>query len=215
MGPFADKILARATEVLYKERLDNSVRWQDFLPFFSESTPLAKDNLHDTAALRALADGIDHTQEIEEPDAPAEEPAGDPEVKVMPSQINPRLGVNPVVGFDPTDTPDRPATTRKDRAKKFQARQSTHSTHAFRKTAIPLLIGMGVLLVFIAAITMYLKSGMTEEQIANNKLMENGGLFSLICVALGICLIAGAGFFHMEVTRDKKKADAEQARNGG
>ncbi len=169
---------------------------------------MAKDNLHDTAALRALADGFDHTQEVEEPDQPAEESD-----EIMPTQIDPELGVNPAIRLAAPDDQPRSAVSRKDRAKQFQARQSTHSTHAFRKTAIPLLIGMGVLLIFIAGITMYLKSGMTEEQIAENKLMQNGGLFAAICVVLGICLVAGAGFFHMEVSRDKKKAQAERARN--
>ena len=149
-------------------------------------------------ALAALASG-------EQPfEAPAQE-------LFMPTEIDSHMGVNPAIDLGipekPTLSPAQAIEAKKARAAQFKSQHSAQTAHHFRKTAIPLLMTMGVVLILVGVTVLVMKADYHPEYAADeNLLLENGKLFSGICIFLAVVLIGGAGFFHVEISRAKKKA---------
>ena len=71
----------------------------------------------------------------------------------------------------------------------------------FRKTIIPILLVMAIILIALGVFTHMKVKNSTPETIANNPFLEHGGLFAGVSIALGVCLIAGSLFFHYEVKK--------------
>lgn len=97
------------------------------------------------------------------------------------------------------------------RAAKLKREQARATAMQFRKTAIPLLLIMGVVLLGMGGYMVHLVGGADEIDKAENALLKHGNLFAGIAFVLGVCLIAGAGFFQYEVLAEKRKQDHPQA----
>lgn len=166
-----------------------------------ESTAVPpKRSLHDTAALRALADAFGSKTETLDRPAPRDETVDSPHdgsssvMSTMPSRKQSRSFANATT-----------SATRAQRAARSNSAQAGSHGHAFRKIAIPLLLTMGVILLGLAGVTLFLMSQRTPEEISANPLLNHGRLFSGISICLAVCLVAGAALFQYEVRRAEKK----------
>ncbi|MBN1556204.1 MAG: hypothetical protein JXA11_15795 [Phycisphaerae bacterium] len=92
------------------------------------------------------------------------------------------------------------ATSRKGTSR-AAGRPNYHVGIQFRKTIIPLLLVMALILIALGAFTLVKVNNSSPEAIADNPFLENGKLFAGVSIALGVCLIAGGAFFHYEVKK--------------
>ncbi|MCD4823470.1 MAG: hypothetical protein K8S55_02600 [Phycisphaerae bacterium] len=129
----------------------------------------------------------------------------------MPTEIDSHIGVNPAIDLGIPEKPKLSSAqaieAKKTRSAQLKSQHSAQVAHHFRKTAIPLLLTMGGVLVIIGISVLVMMADYKPEYPDDkNLLLENGGLFSGICLFLAVVLIGGAAFFHVEVTRAKQKA---------
>lgn len=175
-----------------------------------------KRNLHDTAALRALASGKDFLEEPEEHkehDAPSVNAHSvDASYKVLAGADGKyvpesRRSTSPASSAVPSSrTPANGGTTNsRGGGNRIANRQKYHVGIQFRKTIIPLLLLMAILLIAVGVFTLMKVKNSSPEMIANNPFLDNGGLFAGVSIALGVCLIAGSLFFHYEVRKHHRE----------
>ncbi|GEM_PF-2821623 len=156
-----------------------------------------QENLHDTAALRALAQGEVMAADLT--DCHEDSPGDCPE----------HIDLDNVSHAEPA----RGQVSRKVRSAKFTGKQAHSAAMQFRKTAIPLLYVMGVMLWVVAGITLAVVAKFEPSRLEGNPLLENGTAFSIISILLGCCLIAGGVFFHFEVKKTEGNRENSGFRN--
>ena len=156
-----------------------------------------QENLHDTAALRALAQGEVMAADLT--DCHEDSPGDCPE----------HIDLDNVSHAEPA----RGQVSRKVRSAKFTGKQAHSAAMQFRKTAIPLLYVMGVMLWVVAGITLAVVAKFEPSRLEGNPLLENGTAFSIISIILGCCLIAGGVFFHFEVKKTEGNRENSGFRN--
>ena len=142
-----------------------------------------KQNLHDTAALRALAEG-----------------------EVLDANIAPQ---DEELNLIQPASEDAESVSNKEQTAKFNNNQVKSAGMQFRKTTIPLLYLLGIILWSIGGVTIGKVTGAEPGQYEGNPLLENGILFSIVSIIMGCLLIAGGIFFHYEV-RKAEKLNANQ-----
>jgi cobalamin biosynthesis Mg chelatase CobN len=97
------------------------------------------------------------------------------------------------------------------RAANLNRKQAQAAGMQFRKTAIPLLLIMAVALLGMGAYMMHRLGEADEIDKAENALLRHGNLFVGIAFVLGICLLAGAGYFQYEVFANKRKQKKQES----
>lgn len=166
-------------------------------------------NLHDTAALRALAGGLNVGNEYE---SPTELPAEEHFAQGLVSALDDSQGqyASDDEEFDapaaePTEEVNGSSPSpRRARMNQFAGKQKRHAGMQFRKTAIPLLLVMALVLVALGVVTLIKVNQTDPEVVADNPFLANGTLFAGVSIALGVCLIAGGLFFQYEVRKHHK-----------
>jgi len=169
-----------------------------------------KDNLNDTAALRSLAMslGENHSEEevaefLTHDEQEAQGPVNPDDFFNAAAEGNP-AEVDEVVTVD---SEDREALVRVETIDKRQNSaaishiQNLRRTIQMRKVGIPILMSISMILFFIAGATLFQASNAMPEQIEDNPLLANAGLFAGICIFMGASLLAGSGFFVFEISR--------------
>jgi hypothetical protein len=161
----------------------------------------------DVDALAAMAGGAD----LNEPDPYLEqqaeiEPADDAPAGGDLDQFAPRPGSPPTPGPRPAisnpkliDAP--PPLSRTEAAKRLAAQTSAAYTSQLKKMLIPLMLAIGSILVAIAVLCWF-GAGRNPETSAI-AFDESFKYFSLICGPLGLILLVGAYWFHLESKRKK------------
>lgn len=157
-------------------------------------------NSHVTAALRALADG----QEISDVGSVAPSRTFLAAMVETDGRYVPESDP-PKVSSPPADLSDLPSQTRPPFSSggghRAVPRQNSHAGILFRRTIIPLLLAMAVILVALGVFTLVKIHRSSPETVANNPFLANGSLFAAISFSLGACLILGSAFFHYEVKK--------------
>ena len=153
-------------------------------------------------ALAAMANGADLNEpdpyleqqaEIEDPSGSAPAPSADlsplaAEPAAPSSALNPR-----------TTIPATPQVSRAETARRLAAQTSAAYANQFKKMLIPLMLIIGVMLVVIGALCWFCSGPLTDGYWFN----ENFKYFALVCVPLGLVLLVGAYWFHLEAKRKK------------
>ncbi len=169
-------------------------------------------NLHDTAALRALAGGEDWNLNeasaipTSRPASPGEPisltPANDgntiSQVGILPSPAKPG---NPMA----RNTAANSSTNSRNGTTRYAARQNAHAGIHFRKTIIPLLLAMAIVLIGLGVFTLTKVNNSSPEAIAKNPILDNGTLFAGVSITLGMFLIAGSLFFQYEIKKHHRQ----------
>ena len=93
------------------------------------------------------------------------------------------------------------------RRKNLKLQQSKQSTHTLRKTGIPLLITMGVLLLIVGVWTINIGQSYDPTRPGGNALKDNWVLFASASILLGVLLIGAAAFLQYEMVKFNKAAD--------
>ena len=158
------------------------------------------NSLHDTAALRALADGEDLG--VNEPDA-------EEETETSAPTVNEQNDADPLSSLAEPQASSVAAggAANKVRAGKNTLQQAHAVSIQFRKLAVPLLFFMAALLIVAGIFTLKKVSGTDPEDLAGNPLLENGRLFAGISIALGVCLAEGGLFFLHEIRKARKRIE--------
>lgn len=176
-----------------------------------------KQNLHDTAALRALAMGEvileDSEKNEEESEFIADSRSADASYKVLAGTdgkyvSESKLPKSPTTSVNPPsrNTPaDGGTTNSRGGGKRISNRQNYHVGIQFRKTIIPLLLLMAIILVAVGVFTLVKVKNSSPEVISNNPFLDNGTLFAGVSITLGVCLIIGSLFFHYEVRKHHRE----------
>ena len=166
----------------------------------------------DVDALAAMANGAD----LNEPDPYVEqqaeiEPADDAPAASDLDQFAPRPGSSTAPTARPPVSNPRlinvPApVSRADAAKRLAAQTSAAYTSQLKKMLIPLMLGIGAILVIIALLC-FLEAGPLLDPATGERsrywFNEDFKYFSLICAPLGAILLVGAYWFHLESKRKK------------
>ena len=157
------------------------------------------NSLHDTAALRALADGGDNL-DVNEPDA-------EEETETSAPTAGERNDADPLSSLAEPQASSVAAggATNKIRAAKSTLQPAHAVSVQFRKLAVPLLFFMAALLIVAGIFTLKKVSGADPEDLAGNPLLENGRLFAGISIAMGVCLAEGGLFFLHEIRKVRKR----------
>jgi hypothetical protein len=173
-----------------------------------------KQSLHDTAALRALAGGEDLLGEYEEDyvsDAQEQSAktsytvlAGAKEEQVPQSGSHNKSTKSTEIPSSNVPS-KRGTTTPRGGGNRFTNRPNYHVGIQFRKTIIPLLLLMALVLIALGVFTLVKVNNSSPEVIANNPFLDNGTLFAGVSITLGVCLIAGSIFFHYEVRKHHRE----------
>lgn len=171
-------------------------------------------NLHDTAALRALASG----ELLNSDENPPFVPSTDAPPADVSNTVLPGSGGQYVPQADPSQSPAPAAnptsrnifsnggtTNSRAAASRAASRQNVHAGIHFRKTIIPLLLVMAIVLVALGVFTLMKVNSSSPEVIAKNPILDNGTLFAGVTITLGLCLIAGSLFFHYEVKKHHRE----------
>lgn len=95
---------------------------------------------------------------------------------------------------------------KKSRVAKLKQKQSSSASLTFRKTATPLLLVMGSILIILGIVTAMLGNDADEQTRVGNPLMEHWLIFTVVCGLIGVALIGGAFLFQWEIKRSKAAA---------
>ncbi|MBN1942298.1 MAG: hypothetical protein JW849_03290 [Phycisphaerae bacterium] len=171
-----------------------------------------KPNLYDTAALRALAEGVDFPAEREENYSPSETPspktAHTINTKLDGRYVGEPRSRQPMRNMEnplQNQTSNGISAAPRRRATRVTGRANYHAGIHFRKTIIPLLLLMAIILVAAGVFTLVKVNNSSPELIANNPFLSNGKLFAGVSISLGVCLIAGSLFFQYEVRKHHRQ----------
>ncbi|MDY6914362.1 MAG: hypothetical protein SVT52_07900 [Planctomycetota bacterium] len=99
---------------------------------------------------------------------------------------------------------------RKARAATFQTQHRIAHAHQYKRTMIPLLLVVGVLLFILSGVTMFVlltgrSAGGAGPEMSQNLLMRNGVWLVVFAMPLGAILLVGAWLFHRDVSQAERK----------
>jgi hypothetical protein len=163
--------------------------------------------LHNADALRALANGEILPGESEEHEN-GRRPSN--ASQIAPGQYSSDSGQSDSSEAEDSLSWSVPAdgATRKSRRNANMARrQNYHAGIQFRKTFIPLLLVMAMILIAVGIATLVKVKGSSPEAIANSPFLDNGSLFAGISITLGLCLIVGSAIFHYEIRKHHRETN--------
>ena len=155
-------------------------------------------------ALKALAEG---TAPLESSDI--DEPTTTPDTEESGPQID------PPVDFDITPSTQGATTDRITRSSNWQKAARQAQAHQYKKTMIPLLVTLSLVLMVCALVVVYrianqpayLQDDLYPQQMRTNP-TDGWRWFPYVAFPMAIALLGGAWFFHREV-RACKPADAK------
>lgn len=180
---------------------------------------MSQDNksLHDTAALRALAGDEELPEELEGQNEfegqyifETTEEAVEMSSRASAETDGDSASESQSLADAAADVFSRQASTpthssgTNGGAKRYH-RPNYHVGIQFRKTIIPVLLAMAMILIALGIFTLVKVNKSSPQTIANNPFLDNGGLFAGVSIALGACLIAGSLFFHYEVRKHRRE----------
>lgn len=182
-------------------------------------------------ALRDLANAMDDEAptppaKSTRPDAPASSRPESPIAQHPPAPTNTRPEAPPTVSEpDPamasasalaelsgaTDIPYDPGPARRTTRQPNRRKPDT-SMMQFRSAAVPVLITVGLIMLALGFWGLLILMGNTSLPLADQPDSKQYAILGIICLPVGLCLLAGAGFFFYQIGLDKKKIAAyEQA----
>ena len=161
-------------------------------------------------ALAALADNTNEQGQSPSPemainlDTPQGETEGD--VDPFAALTAPAAATDKEARSKPAMSIHDSIAAKKSRVAKLKQKQSSSASVTFRKTATPLLLVMGSILIILGIVTALLGNDADEQTRVGNPLMEHWLLFTVVCGLIGVALIGGAFLFQWEIRRSKAAA---------